>query len=215
MCLFAESGLSTLLVLAALAMTTGFLLMRWQRYFSRQQRSQSPIVHTAPPESHDSGHMIGAPDEVLKWEVQMHDVARDLSAQLDSKMGALEHLIREADRAAARLEDALRAAQPTSAPSPDARHQTPQTPACFEETSEADPPPTSQADSLRSADPTERAARSEKVGVGNTTEGSSGERRYEEIYLLANYGFDAAAISHRVGIPVGEVELILGLRDKR
>ena len=36
----------------------------------------------------------------------MHETARELSAQLDSKMSALQALIAEADRAAARLEAA-------------------------------------------------------------------------------------------------------------
>ena len=38
-------------------------------------------------------------------------------------------------------------------------------------------------------------------------------RRREEIYRLADYGFAAAEIARRVGSPVGEVELILSLRD--
>ncbi len=37
----------------------------------------------------------------------MHDTARDLSGQLDSKISALQALVAEADRAAARLEAAL------------------------------------------------------------------------------------------------------------
>ena len=41
------------------------------------------------------------------------------------------------------------------------------------------------------------------------------DRRYEEIYLLADYGFDPAEIGHRVGMPVGEIQLILSLRAKR
>jgi hypothetical protein len=41
------------------------------------------------------------------------------------------------------------------------------------------------------------------------------ERRYEEIYTLADYGYDAAEIAQRIGTPIGEVQLILGLRGNR
>ena len=39
-------------------------------------------------------------------------------------------------------------------------------------------------------------------------------RRYAEIYALADSGLASAAIATRVGSPIGEVELILGLRGK-
>ena len=38
--------------------------------------------------------------------------------------------------------------------------------------------------------------------------------RREEVYALADYGYDAAEIARRVGSPIGEVELILSLRGK-
>ena len=40
-------------------------------------------------------------------------------------------------------------------------------------------------------------------------------QRQQEIYTLADYGYDAAEIARRVGSPVGEVELVLGLRTQR
>ena len=39
------------------------------------------------------------PRDFEQWEVAMHDLARDLSGQLDSKIRILELLIREADKA--------------------------------------------------------------------------------------------------------------------
>lgn len=44
---------------------------------------------------------------------------------------------------------------------------------------------------------------------------STRDPRYEEIYTLADYGYDAAEIAHRTQTPAGEVELILSLRGKR
>ena len=106
----------------------------------------------------------------------MHEIARELSAQLDSKMRALQSLIAEADRAAARLESATAEASPTTRQPP--------------------PPP---------ADPALRPLPSEP----------SAERCHDEIYALADYGFSAADIANRVGSPIGEVELILGLRERK
>ena len=40
-------------------------------------------------------------------------------------------------------------------------------------------------------------------------------RTREEVYMLADYGLATMEIAHRVGVPVGEVELILGLREKK
>jgi hypothetical protein len=46
-------------------------------------------------------------------------------------------------------------------------------------------------------------------------DGPSSDHRYDEIYVLADYGHNAAEIAQRLGSPIGEVELILSLRSKR
>ena len=113
----------------------------------------------------------------------MHDTARDLSAQLDSKLSALGALVAEADRAAARLEAALeRAAEPV-------------------------PRTNNQARSLQRGEADER-------GEAGVRAAASRPRRQEEIYTLADYGYEPAEIARRVGTPVGEVELILSLRGR-
>jgi hypothetical protein len=95
----------TTLLLIAMAVAAGILLMRSNRYFSslRQSDTSSRCRKPAaqPPRYAD------VPDDVVRWEVEMHDQAREVMAQLDSKMSALQALIAEADRAAARLEAAL------------------------------------------------------------------------------------------------------------
>jgi hypothetical protein len=73
-------------------------------------------------------------------------------------------------------------------------------------------PPSHQARALQAAeDPPEPAS---DAGPAATSRPPA-DRRYEEIYLLADYGFDPAEIGHRVGMPVGEIQLILSLRAKR
>ncbi|MFW6171909.1 MAG: hypothetical protein ACODAD_15590 [Planctomycetota bacterium] len=48
-----------------------------------------------------------APPEVLEWQVEMHETARELKAELDSKTRVLQLLIGQARREADRLEQIL------------------------------------------------------------------------------------------------------------
>ena len=57
----------------------------------------------------------------------MHETARELSAQLDAKLGLLQSLIAEAGRAAERLEDALDRGHPTLPPGSQAESLRPAT----------------------------------------------------------------------------------------
>ena len=127
----------------------------------------------------------------------MHETARQLSAQLDAKLSLLQSLITDAERVAERLENALERAHLSF-------------------------PPGNQAESLRPA-----AEQARDLGHvldaeatdpdasppdAETSRAGARSRRREEIYHLADYGFAAEEIARRVGSPVGEVELILGLR---
>lgn len=56
------------------------------------------------PERDRNSPLAEAPVDVLRWEVQMHETARDLQAELDTKMRALQILMRDADEKIARLE---------------------------------------------------------------------------------------------------------------
>ena len=176
-----------LMVAAILAVTT-MLMIRIRRYTRRQKKPRSGIVRTDRPEPGERGHHIGLPAEAMNWEVQMHETARDLSAQLDSKMGALGHLIREADRASARLEAALESA---------GEHVLSPT----------------QAESLRAA------ATTDSLPDSIPTESGPGKEPLDQptrdgLYTLADYGFDSREIARRLGMPIGEVELILRLRTE-
>ncbi len=107
MSLFAEFKLHELAFAAGIAITCAFLIRRSHRYFSRQRKkNRGVIVKTSRPERHSAGHHLDLPDEALRWEVQMQEIAREVSGQIDSKMGALQALVADADRAAQRLEAA-------------------------------------------------------------------------------------------------------------
>ncbi len=190
--------------LVALAVAAALLMFRSSRYYARQRReeaarsggmsharvgmSASDLTHmptqassTAPEQAaaHGVASSSEGPKEAGGWEVRMYDTARELSAQLDSKMSALRALAAEADRAAARLEAAL---QRSDGFGSSQGHQ---------------------AQSLAGGE----SRRDDPLPVAPPR-----AHRHEEIYTLADYGYDAAEIARRVNTPVGEVELILSLR---
>ena len=244
MTLFAETGLPTLIVLVLLAVMIGVMLLRVQRYYARP-RSSGPSGGSASCAEHSSRtgvspgtHQLGAAREMIEWEVQMHDLVREMSGQMNSKMAALEHLVREADRAAARLEAALdKASRSREGQAREVQAREGEAPAeppemarprelarqapVSEDVSPSTGPaqallhPASQADALRppaAGDPPHGRSHGEEEFSAPRP---SRQRRHEEIYTLADYGYDAAEIAQRVGTPVGEIELILSLRDKR
>jgi hypothetical protein len=214
MTLLAQTDLPTLVALGLLGVVVGVMLLRVQRYY-RQHPSPGPSLgassrpgHAPRPDASPPAHQHGVAREMLEWEVQVHEMVREMSGQLNSKMAALEQLIREADRAAARLETALVAARgvgpPASAPTLPPGEQ------------EGDAPrPTSQADALKPVVADDQVSDAGAADEQRPAERPSRQRRHEEIYTLADYGYDAAEIARRVGTPVGEIELILGLRENR
>ncbi len=177
-----------MLMMAAILAATTMLMIRIRRYMRRQKKSGPAIVRTDRPKQENPGHHLGLPPDAMKWEVQIHETARDLSAQIDSKMAALGHLIREADRASARLETALEAA---------AKHVLPPT----------------QAESLQAAAPADAQPNATPTEDDLAKEPPDQPTR-DQLYILADYGFDTREISRRLGIPIGEVELILRLRSE-
>jgi len=190
------------LCLLLLAATAAFLLIRTRGQLARQRQRWA----TEGSHARDYGEVRrkaspsvdGRPDELARWEVGMHETARELSAQLDAKLSLLQSLIAEAERVAARLEDALSRVDSTL-------------------------PRGSQSESLRSAaGPADDIVLDRKTTAAESDFSTSDDelppmpdraRRRDEIYHLADYGFAAAEIARRVGSPVGEVELILSLRD--
>ncbi len=201
--LFALVELPTLIVLGALGLTVGFILWRSQRCLAERPEGGPPPVGT--PRAPSSG------------EVQMHKTTHDPSGQLDGKMGALGKLIREADRAATRLEAAVEAARQLAGEHLPARKTPTGLPSQpLVEPEPIPPQPSNQAEALQSVGRgNQDAAPREVRWEEEAGQRPPAEQRYEEIYRLNDYGIDTTEISRRVGSPEGEVELILGLRRKR
>lgn len=67
---------------------------------------------TAPDvQSQNMAGLAKPPGEFDRWEVHMHDTARDLMARIDSKIVVLEQFIRQAAAEKERLEAAIAKAQ--------------------------------------------------------------------------------------------------------
>ncbi len=109
MILLAQFDSLTLFVLVALGLTIAILMMRAHRYLARQKDERALAVPPRPKPERATRLMDG-PAELARWEVEMHQTARDLSAELNSRISVLRAMVAEADRAAARLEEALRIA---------------------------------------------------------------------------------------------------------
>ncbi|MDX1944894.1 MAG: hypothetical protein SFU86_05760 [Pirellulaceae bacterium] len=103
---------STLIMIGGLALAAFFLLRNSRGFFSRSRpKDNDPqqIRQLLGERSRDSA-LADAPPEVLRWQVEMHETARDLKAELDSKLSALQALILLARQERERLEQTLKLA---------------------------------------------------------------------------------------------------------
>ncbi|HKD36075.1 MAG TPA: hypothetical protein VKB78_04720, partial [Pirellulales bacterium] len=195
-----------LLFLLGLGLVIFILLVRSKRYFRQVTQYQVPAGQpgkTALPKK-----AAASSRELEKWEVEMHDLARDLMGQLDSKVRVLELLIREANEAAARLEaargkkgarDEGRGAREAGRRAADERTEQTAKPQVLQEFSQ----------------PIDRGAlRRQKSGESRKPLQVANNPRFERVYALADAGMTAATIAKQIGTQVGEVELILSLRGK-
>ncbi len=90
------------------------LFRRAARYYRKVPRSYTSSRHTvATTRTSAAQPLVDAPPELLRWQVEMHETARDLKGELDSKMVALQELIRQAELQAERLRATIEEAKQT------------------------------------------------------------------------------------------------------
>ena len=187
--LIAQMSPMSVAALVFVCVVTWMLLGRASRYY-RAQRSVMPVTSSTKRAPAPEPALTHAPRDHERWEVRMHDLARELSAQLDSKTSALIQLVNQAERRIAELEALLE--QSTSAG---------ESHVSLDLTSSVG----TQAEGLSiPAEVSEPAI--ERTSGAVTT-------RQAEIFNLADAGHTSRAIAERVGAPIGEVELMLGLRQ--
>lgn len=106
--LFSQLGPNWALA-AALAVAC-FLMLRgnWLRQKRSQDSTPDPqtIQHSFASKTREaSAHH--APEDLLRWQVEMHELARDVKGEIDAKLLALQSLMIIADEHAQRLESLL------------------------------------------------------------------------------------------------------------
>lgn len=69
-------------------------------------RSLGTLKQESPPTS-----TADMPSAMLRWQVELHEIARDTKAEIDTKMRALQAITRSATEAAERLERAIARAE--------------------------------------------------------------------------------------------------------
>lgn len=97
------------LLLVGLALLTFILLRRSYRYYRRKKKEDKKNVVAEIQRRGEKSEprrdlpLIDAPVELTRWHVEMHEVARDINAELNSKMISMQALIRLADEATQRM----------------------------------------------------------------------------------------------------------------
>jgi hypothetical protein len=95
--------------------TAGLLLvvwfvLRWSRNRKGGRRRDERFAGCATTGSPESRPQT-PPASLDQWEVRMHELARDLSAQLDTKIRIVQQLVLRAEQQSGRLEAAINRAQ--------------------------------------------------------------------------------------------------------
>jgi len=106
---------ASLLFLVGVVVLIVTLMRRWSRHYKRQRAAtkrdaRRPALGAPNVEQ----PLMDAPPEILRWHVEMHEVARDLKAELDTKIAVLERLTIDARQQAERLEKIVQQAEQTA-----------------------------------------------------------------------------------------------------
>ncbi len=113
---FLEDNGSTFLLVAGIGLVIAILLRRSSRYRKkqkRQARKEKPAAGFGKSASAKRREpLLDAPPEITRWQVEMHEVARELKAEVDSKLIALQTLLGMIRQEADRLEDILARLEP-------------------------------------------------------------------------------------------------------
>ena len=189
--LFDDPAKQWLAIGAALFLIAYFVLRPMAR------RKQDPLSRMTNPPGGSMAKQRSVEREMSNLLVELSEMARQVTAQLDTRATKLELLMKEADERIEALRQ-LQSSLPAGASAPAPPSPTPAT--LRQSAAERDalmqpldtppvtPPPSQRAESA--VDP-----------------------RYAEIYALADQGRSPGDIASRLGRPSGEIELILALRQ--
>ena len=190
-----QVNVSSWLLVAGIGIMTWVLLRRASRARKRlsliSSASSSRQAHSSDrPDSWDD-----KPREMSRWRVEMYDVARDMRADMDTKMRILQALIGQAQQQAQRLEAAIDKAERLGIAE------------CRDTLKEikrvtSQPPVMDDVNTcMDSALPRLESVRLEQNAQFR-----------DQVFALADRGLSAETIADQTGATLGEVEMSLSLR---
>lgn len=186
--------------LLGVVLLTVILLRRFYRYYGPRQKSTRTVTNSvANHRTPAARSLTDAPPEVLRWQVEMHETARDLKAELDSKMSALQALIGLVRDETARLEAAITRAHRLGVTG----HGS-----LLDEVERLTSELTGDQESFDHDD------QGAELTSGRLAELPCTSAQRSQIYLLADRGQSPAEISDAVGVTEGDVELLLAVRGR-
>lgn len=194
-----------------LGLGCGALMLMWvvfRRRLSMLRRFYEPADSTPAarirPSSGGPVHLpadptvglMDAPATVVRWEVGMHELARELRAELDCKMAAMQSLIVQAHEESNRLTAVIERAERLGiAPVKDTMQ-------AIAQLGESCPPVVAEI---------ERRLAAMAPDVGQPQ--GFNQELAEKIYALADEGRNARMIAQQLRAPIGDIEFALGLRS--
>lgn len=187
--LFAEgypASTQQLLLLAAVVLA-GFLFMRMLRRSTPSEGSARQYRREIDTATSHGANIKGDMEHLL---IELDKLSREISSQVDTKFARLEGVINEADRRIAALRILLDAAKAAGAS------------LGLEETAGQETPPANAASASTGSPPD-----SSPASIDATT------AQHKEIFALADQGMLPLEIARKLDRRVGEIELILNLRQ--
>jgi hypothetical protein len=178
------------IVLSVGVLAIVYLLMRGR---ARLKDPLDPVSRAARPRLMSPAEQRGVERDMSNLLIELSEMARQVSAQLDTRAAKLDLLIREADQKIRQL----RQLTGEQAPAADGEPDEPASSAPLETWSPPDAQPATPEPSPADAGTAEES-----------------DPRHARIYAMADAGHSAQDIAREIGRPSGEVELILALRPR-
>jgi len=206
----------------------------------QQMLAVRPKAKVSPPKTRvPLGDPFGTPftgniqGSAAKWEVEIHQIGRQIIGQIDSKMAALQAITLDANRTANRLEMLVEHLEQIARqqiewqqnqltdndPTERSGHGSTVIPAT-ESTPEAAPLAevlNELTDDRKSFHQAIRTTFGEQPGQATILRLSKrqGKNLRDEVVMFSNYGFDAQEIARRLDISPGEVDVMLQVLQNR
>lgn len=196
------------LLIGGLILITAFLFSR----MSRRKRN-APSVLT-PHEQLDRLRQVrGMRGDLEELMVEIEQMAKRMSAQLDAKAIRLEHLLEKADRRVEELRELSRLAQQSPAAAKDDAPAASEQPAPWPVvTGRGLAAMYQQAAAQQTASPAPSADAQPEPAPAEAEPGLPDDPLARKVYTLADSGQDASQIARHLNEHVGKIELILALR---